>query len=84
MLLLLRPAVPTDSAPNHLAQPDPRGAAQPLLIFWFGCVQDFEKLKQTAKHMPALTQSELSVSFHDDETIAYCAKHGIVYQAYSP
>ena len=46
--------------------------------------QDFEKLKQTAKHMPALTQSELSVSFHDDETIAYCAKHGIVYQAYSP
>lgn len=33
---------------------------------------------------PALNQAELSVSFHDDATIAYCRAHGITYQSYSP
>ena len=29
-------------------------------------------------------QAELSVSFHDDATIAYCRAHGITYQSFSP
>ena len=34
--------------------------------------------------VPALNQCELSVSYHDDATIAFCQQHGIVYQSYSP
>merc|ERR1712194_461431 len=33
---------------------------------------------------PVLNQCSLSVSHHDDETIAYCKSIGIVYMAYSP
>ena len=47
--------------------------------------KDFDKLKTTAKVWPpALTQNSLSVGYHDDATIKYCADHKIAYMAYSP
>lgn len=42
-------------------------------------------LKTTAKSWPpAVNQLELSVSYHDDDALAYNAREGIVVQAYSP
>lgn len=47
-------------------------------------IADLEALKATAVHLPILNQCEMSVSFHDDATIAYCKSQNITYQAYSP
>ncbi|KAJ1448479.1 NADP-dependent oxidoreductase domain-containing protein [Pelagophyceae sp. CCMP2097] len=41
-------------------------------------------LATQARYSPSINQCELSVSFHDDETIKYCRDEGIVYQAFSP
>lgn len=41
-------------------------------------------LAETATHKPSLLQSKLSIVHHDDPTIQYCRKNGIVYQSYSP
>jgi len=45
---------------------------------------DLEALMKTATIKPAVNQCELSVSYHDDATIAYCKQQGIVYQSFSP
>lgn len=46
---------------------------------------DLKALQKTAKLWPpALNQCSMSVGYHDDETIAYCDAHKIVYMAYSP
>jgi 2,5-diketo-D-gluconate reductase A len=36
----------------------------------------------TSGGVPAVNQCDMSVSKHDDETIAYCQAHGIVYESY--
>merc|ERR1719326_1419204 len=47
--------------------------------------EHFEALERAgAKMKPAVNQAELSVSYHDDTTIAYCKAHNIVYQSFSP
>jgi diketogulonate reductase-like aldo/keto reductase len=33
---------------------------------------------------PAVNQCEFSIGDHDDATLAFCARHGITYEAYSP
>ena len=33
---------------------------------------------------PSVNQCELSVGYHDDETVHFCLEHGITYEAYSP
>lgn len=45
---------------------------------------DIEALMDKATVLPAVNQCELSVVNHDDATIEYCTKKGIVYQSYSP
>jgi diketogulonate reductase-like aldo/keto reductase len=45
---------------------------------------DLTALLSYAKIVPAVNQCELSVEYHDEATIAYCAAHGITYQSYSP
>eukprot|EP01052_Picozoa_sp_SAG31_P032944 SAG31_NODE_3665_length_4008_cov_1.196726_1_plen_110_part_00 len=46
---------------------------------------DLEALRETATMWPpSVNQCELSVIHHDDDAIAYCAKHGITYQSFSP
>jgi len=46
---------------------------------------DLEALKQTAiVWPPAVNQLEVSISYHDDEALAYNKKEGITVQAYSP
>jgi diketogulonate reductase-like aldo/keto reductase len=48
-------------------------------------VKDFAELKTTATMWPpALTQNSLSVGYHDDATIKYCAENRIAYMAFSP
>jgi len=47
-------------------------------------IKDLQKLAKTQTEPPVLNQCSLSVSHHDDETIAYCKSIGIVYMAYSP
>ena len=42
---------------------------------------DLEALDQTGA-VPAVNQCDMSVTKHDDETIAYCQANGIVYEAY--
>eukprot|EP01065_Artemidia_motanka_P044281 TRINITY_DN627_c0_g1_i6.p4 TRINITY_DN627_c0_g1~~TRINITY_DN627_c0_g1_i6.p4 ORF type:complete len:129 (+),score=47.63 TRINITY_DN627_c0_g1_i6:794-1180(+) len=39
---------------------------------------------ETATVLPSVNQCSLSVSFHDDETIAFCRSKGITYQSFSP
>lgn len=46
--------------------------------------QDLESLLQTATVVPAVNQIQLNVLVHDDATIAFCAAHSIVVEAYSP
>eukprot|EP01065_Artemidia_motanka_P044280 TRINITY_DN627_c0_g1_i5.p1 TRINITY_DN627_c0_g1~~TRINITY_DN627_c0_g1_i5.p1 ORF type:complete len:314 (+),score=108.03 TRINITY_DN627_c0_g1_i5:75-944(+) len=45
---------------------------------------DINKLMETATVLPSVNQCSLSVSFHDDETIAFCRSKGITYQSFSP
>jgi len=47
-------------------------------------ISDLQMLAATAKVAPAVNQCSHSVSYHDDATAAYCARRGIVYEAYSP
>jgi len=47
--------------------------------------KELRKLKETARDWPpAINQCSLSVGYHDDETIAYCDAHKIVYMGFSP
>lgn len=46
-------------------------------------VEITETLKNK-KRTPPKKRCELSVSYHDDATIAYCKQQGIVYQSFSP
>lgn len=43
--------------------------------------KDLEALDRTGA-VPAVNQCDMSVTKHDDETIAYCQANGIVYEAY--
>ena len=60
------------------------GKTKAIGVSNFG-VSDLKALKSSARVWPpALNQCSLSVGYHDDQTMAYCDAHKIVYMAYSP
>ena len=46
--------------------------------------EQIKEILATAVTPPAVNQCSMHVGGHDDETIAFCQKHGILYEAYSP
>jgi 2,5-diketo-D-gluconate reductase A len=47
-------------------------------------VNDLEALLRSGVSKPAVNQCKMSISSHDDATIAFCQKRGITYESYSP
>ena len=39
---------------------------------------------RTTTTTPAVNQCQMSVGSHDDATLAYCQRHNVTYEAYSP
>ncbi len=45
---------------------------------------DLEPLLRNGVPAPAVNQCQMSIGSHDDATIAFCKKHNITYESYSP
>lgn len=84
-LLLLHFPVPAlrSGAWKKLEEIHKQGRAKAIGVSNY-TIRHLEALLKTAKIVPAVNQVELHVFLQQPELVAYCKKHGIVTEAYSP